>query len=255
MAKNIPVSYASKRCNIVVFGVTGSGKSIVANKILRYDAFKAGPCTQSVSCEERVIEGPDNVMYSVKVVDTMGFSDPLRNRDDTVKDIQTFFQEKVVEGVSLVLFIVKKRRFSMEVIETIDFIKDNFKGISPISALVITHCEALTDKARAEFIEHLKSNKDPEIVKVCTFMQKGIYAVGFPDLSVFQECIWPILEQSMEADVKTLHQLIYQSTEMRPTSVMFYDEIFGGREKKFSNRNNPNLKAEQGNSADGCNVM
>lgn len=266
VAEDIPVSYESKRCNIVVLGVTGVGKSTVANKILRHNAFHVDPnkvtcVTKTVSCGERVIVGPESVMYSVKVVDTVGFSDPRRDPDEILKEIQTFFREKVVEGVSLVLFIVKGRRFTREVIDTIDRIKDHFKEISPMSALVITHCESLTDQARERFIKEFEADKDKDIADVCSFMQKGIVMVGFPDLSEFKETLRPTFQQSMEADVKALHQLIFQSVEMRLTSVMFHNEEFWNKVKKSEVINPPQSAADptpklvQGNFVRSCNVM
>jgi len=229
MAEDIPVSYASKRCNIVVLGVMGSGKSTVANKILRYEAFDVASnptrVTKFVSCAERVLEGPDEVMYSVKVVDTVGFSDPEKDPDIILEDLREFFQKNVVEGVSLVLFVSRKR-FTNEVIDTIDCIKENLREISPMSALVITNCDSMTDKARADLIEGIKRDKAPHVVKVCSFMKKGIYAVGFPDLEDTREDFKPVLEKVMEADIKKLHQVVYQSTEMRLTSDMLYDEKF-----------------------------
>ena len=235
MAQDIPVSYPSKRCNIVVLGVMGSGKSTVANKILRHKAFDvaANPTsvTKMVSCAERVIEGPGKVMYSVKVVDTVGFSDPDKDPDIILKDLRRFFQTSVVEGVSLVLFVSRKR-FTNEVIETIERIKENFKEISPMSALVITNCDAMTEEARAELLESIKRDKASHVVKVCSFMKKGIYAVGFPDLKDTREEFKPIYEKVMEADIKTLHQVIYQSTEMRLTSDMLYDEKFWDKVKE-----------------------
>jgi len=269
MAQDIPVSYASKRCNIVVLGVMGSGKSTVANKILRHEAFDvaANPTgvTKLVSCAERVLEGPEKVMYSVKVVDTVGFSDPEKKSDTILKDLQKFFQTYVVEGVSLVLF-VSRTLFTNEVIQTIECIQENFREISPMSALVITNCDSMTDKARADLIESIKRDKAPRVVKVCSFMKKGIYAVGFPDLKDIREDFKPIFEKLMEADVKTLHQVIYQSTEMRLTSDMLYDKKFWDkvRESEVINPQksvadseqsaaDPNPTPEQASS--GCNVM
>ena len=56
------VSYESKRCNVVVLGSMGHGKSTVANKILCHDHFlvdaRATAVTETVSCGERVVEGP-----------------------------------------------------------------------------------------------------------------------------------------------------------------------------------------------------
>ena len=98
MAEEVPVSYESKRCSVLLLGITGSGKSTLANKNLRYDKFETdsqkivASVTDAVSSWERVIEGPGKVMYSVKIIDTIGFSDPARDSesDDIVKEIARF---------------------------------------------------------------------------------------------------------------------------------------------------------------------
>ena len=222
------VSYESKRCNVLVLGVMGQGKSTVANKVLCHDHFSvsARPTleTKSVSCGERVIEGPGKVMYSVKVVDTMGFCDPQGNPEETVKAIQKFLQEEVVEGVSLVLFVTSERRMTEALMETTELIKKHFKQISPISALVITHCESLDDDAREEIVKEYKTRNDKREATVVEFMQKGIYTVGFPDLKMYKERLRECIAEQMEKDVKQLHEVIYQSTKMLITSKMIFGE-------------------------------
>jgi len=230
------VSYESKRCNVVVVGVMGAGKSTLANKILRHDIFDIGSkptrATDTVSCGERVIEGPGKIMYSVKVVDTMGFADPRGHPDDVVKAIAEFFQKKVVEGVSLVLFVVSGNRVTEEVIKTIERVKKDFREISSMSALVITHCETWSDETREKYVKDLKSSKDPDVASIVAFMQKGIITVGFPDLEESKPKVRSVYEEDMETDVLALHQLIYESTEMRLTGDMFRDEKFWDKVKQ-----------------------
>ena len=184
-------------------------------------------------------------MYSVKVVDTMGFADPKRNPDDTIKAIQKFFREKVVEGVSLVLFIMKDERVDEKVVEMIKRIKKHFNQISPMSALLITHCEQKSDDARKKIVKSFKTSTDQDVLNICTFMKKGIYTVGFPDLQLFREKFRTQYAEEMEIDVQTLHKVIYQSTEMLLTSEMFFDEKFWDTVKE----------SEVPSSASGCSIM
>ena len=164
------------------------------------------------------------VMYSVKVVDTIGFSDPDSDPDETVKAIQTFFQDEVAEGVSLVLFVTCERRITEALIETIERIKKHFKQISPMSALVITHCELLDDAAREELVQKCKTSDAKHVRTVVDFMQKGIYTVGFPDLKTYKDKLREYLAEEMEKDVKQLHEVVYQSTKMLITSKMIFGE-------------------------------
>ena len=100
-----------------------------------------------------------------------------------------------------------------------EFIMNRFCGISPISALVVTHCEGVEEEAREDLIRGFRTNQHTaDIAKV---MQKGIYTVGFPDLSYERPRIRPILKEDMAADAKTLRNLMYRSTDMLPTKDIF----------------------------------
>ena len=235
MAEEVPVSYESKRCNVLLLGITGSGKSTLANKILRHDTFKtyshkiAASVTDAISSGERVIEGPGKVMYSVKIIDTMGLSDTERDSDDTVKEIAKFFREEVVEGVSLVLFVMKKGCVTVDVVDMIKLIDKHFKEISAMSALVITHCESIINEARERIVDDYKTSRVSAVSTMCQFMQQGIYTVGFPDLGVTPDAFKPLFKQVTEADVKKIHEVIYNCTEMKLTSEMFFDDKFWKR--------------------------
>jgi hypothetical protein len=76
--------------------------------------------------------------------------------------------------------------------------------ISGISALILTHCERLSEAERGEMIEQFKKDH-PSIAEL---MGKGILAVGFPDSSHIQPGL--PLNQRVEEDKKKLRQLIYR---------------------------------------------
>ena len=75
--------------------------------------------------------------------------------------------------------------------------------ISRISALVLTHCECLSEEERGEMIKQFKKDH-PSITEL---MGKGILAVGFPDSSHVQP--GSPLNQRVEEDKANLRQLIY----------------------------------------------
>ena len=165
-------------------------------------------------------------MYPVKVVDTMGFLDPRKNPDDTVKAIKTFFRNEVVEGVSLVLFVTSERTVTKGFVDTIERIKKHFKEVSLMSALVITRCETLSDDARERVVKEFETSKDPHLGDIRDFMKKGIYTVGFPDLRMCKEKYRSNFEEEIEKDVKRLHEVVHKSTKMIVTSEMFFDDEF-----------------------------
>ena len=79
--------------------------------------------------------------------------------------------------------------------------------ISEISALVLTHCERLSEEERRDMIEQFKKDHP----SVAELMGKGIHAVGFPDSSHVQ--LGSELSQWVEEDKAKLRQLIYSCDE------------------------------------------
>ena len=75
--------------------------------------------------------------------------------------------------------------------------------ISRISALILTHCERLSEEERGEMIEQFKKDYH----SVAELMGKGILAVGFPDSSHVE--IETELWKRVEDDKAKLRQLIY----------------------------------------------
>ena len=82
-----------------------------------------------------------------------------------------------------------------------------FKNAESISALVITHCEELTDAARTMGVEHVKSEG------FAAGMGKGIYTVGFPNLEYVAVNNKELFKLEMQKDVSKLHQLIKESID------------------------------------------
>ena len=79
--------------------------------------------------------------------------------------------------------------------------------IGGISALVLTHCENLSEEEEKEVIERFKKDH-PSIAEL---MGKGILAVGFPDSSHIQP--GSPLSQRVKEDKKKLRQLIYSCND------------------------------------------
>ena len=79
--------------------------------------------------------------------------------------------------------------------------------ISEISALVLTHCERLSEEERD--LEIAQFEKDHP--SVAELMGKGILAVGFPDSSYVKN--ETELSERVEADKSNLRQLIYSCDE------------------------------------------
>lgn len=210
--------------NIVVVGKTGAGKSTVANNIFVSDKkFEVGKSTGSqtsevLSIQVKHTDQTTKIQYDIKIIDTMGIFDTRITNYKVIEKIKKYFQENVSEGVSLVLFVFRKGRFTEEEKKALEFLMKNFHSeISDISALVITNCEVDNETARRTFIEDFKKNVGP----IASFMSKGIYTVGFPDTTDMKPRLRAIMEEDMEDDIKQLRELAMRASQMRLGKEMF----------------------------------
>ena len=224
--KATQVTFNVRNCNVLVVGGIGAGKSTICNQIIGEEWFKcnSGRSDTSVtrlsmrtSQVRRIV--PDNIMYDIKVID---IDNGFFNNDDVYQDVKTYMQDHVPEGASLVLFVMRKGHFTGEMRATFDLIMENVCGISPISALVMTCCEGMTEEGRERLVGEFHDNQHTS--NIAKFMQKGIYPVGFPDLSTMNPELASLYEEDMAADAKTLRNLMFRSTDMLPTKLLFFEK-------------------------------
>ncbi len=178
------MSQASRSCNVLLVGRPGAGTSSLANAIIGKDKFPVDSSVASVKLHMPISEVKDTVNgveYKIKVINTITPFDTgefERNHRYFIREIQDFVQE----GISLILFVVRVGRFTDEERHTFDLIMKVFGDkVSDISALVLTHCEQINQRAREKTVEHFKSSEDTK--RFAEFAKKGIYTVGFPDVS------------------------------------------------------------------------
>ena len=220
--------------NIVVLGKTGAGKSSVANNIMtdrgQPPAFKvsSGLASETKKADMTQMEIVHNkTRYNIKMVDTVGFFDTggkITNKD-ILDSIKSFFKSKVPEGVSLVIFVFKRGRYTNEEREAFRFIIDNFrKEISAISALVVTCCEELDARGRRGTINDLRTN--PETKSMIEFMGKGVFPVGFPPMDDIKPGLRAVYEEDAAADKKQLRELVYNCHEMYLTQEIWQEAFW-----------------------------
>lgn len=189
---------AKRKCNILLLGKSGAGKSSVARQIIGNEYFDAKSVPQISTIE-----------YNLKVIDTVGLFDVMVSKQ-AIEEVKAFWKSRECEGVHLIIFVFRCGRFTPEEVATFRHIRDSFKGqdISDISALVITHCEDKSAKAR----ERIVSDLTEDMVK---FMKKGVVCVGFPHLNDLDEDLMEVYKRKAQKDVEQLHMLIKESNDVR----------------------------------------
>ena len=183
---------------ILLLGKMGHGKSTLGNRILNSDGcFKISDqmCLQTLKGEAILDSKSQLKSYKIKVYDHNGLF-------EGVSSINTI-SSKVGDSLHLVVFVLKRGcSFDESEVEILSLVTCQWR-INRISALVLTHCERLSEEQREEMIEQFKKDH----LSVAELMGKGILAVGFPDSSRVKD--ETELSERVEGDKAKLRQLIY----------------------------------------------
>ncbi|XP_020911055.1 immune-associated nucleotide-binding protein 3 [Exaiptasia diaphana] len=220
--------------NVIVIGKTGTGKSTVANKIAGYGNFDVFHTSQSGTpkvshCETTMDDPETNVRYDFKVIDTIGLFDhrlslyhKIMNKE-IMDRIKVYLNDVIPEGITLVMFVFRKGRFTQEEEDTFNYITENFRNdISEISTLVITNCENDDDEGRQDIIEDFTKSQRA----TANFMKKGIHAVGFPDIQKVKQKLRAAFQEDIEKDTEKLRDLVKKADEMRLGKKLFEPTIW-----------------------------
>ena len=137
------------------------------------------------------------------------FVDTHTTSTDDIKAIIPDFRF-VRRIVNLILFVIRKSCLFGKEIKNLEILWDCLNKPFSVSALVITHCEFLNDKARADLIMKVRSH---ELTKnIAASMGKGIYTVGFPDLTDTDNDIVKVFIRRIYKDRSDLLQLVVRSS-------------------------------------------
>ena len=185
-------------CNILLLGKMGHGKSTIGNRMLHCDGcfrISCQKCPQTCNGSALLWSKSQYKEYRIEVYDHDGLFEDASLIETPPSDIP--------KDLNLVVFVMRHgRSFDAHEREILKALTHKWKLIQ-ISALVLTHCEHLSEKEREKFIKQFKEDHP----SVAELMGKGILTVGFPDNSHVQP--GSQMSRSVEKDRKKLRELIY----------------------------------------------
>ena len=212
--------HATRR--IILLGKTGVGKATLANRITGTSEFKVHDDLESITrnpvfSEPVQVESPDQVRYTVQLLDTTGLvNESGITKEQVVQQIKTSYLEKGGEGDALVIFVVAYGRFTDEEWDIFRYVikKLSTANLSVASALVVTKCEDLSEEARDNLV--LEIRHSAQTGPIVQNMYKGIHPVGFPDIAKLKPELSDAYEDGMKRDEETLHQLLLEAEVPEP---------------------------------------
>ena len=187
--------------NVVILGKVGSGKKTLGNHIVGKDIFRRGSSVGTADvgacCKERK---RGDILYHILTVDTEGFETAYKSPLPPIREN--------FETIHLIIFVIANGRYTDEshksLIQTIESIRP--ERAKPFSALVITHCEGITDVERKGIVAEFKT--DHRSSQVAAFFEKGIHTVGFPDLSRLAPNLRAVYQSGIEENEETIRKLV-----------------------------------------------
>ena len=171
--------------------MSGAGKSTVANHLVGHDPLS--PDEPPFRVSERVFESVRREVQPTKqwsscgkttstVVNTAGFFDFRIGHDHIFDEFVQYIRENNLR-IHLILFVLKKTRFTREENDMFSFFMAKFwkkhvagcpKDISPISALVVTGCECDDTTTREAVVQEYKVESLK--IEIASQMGIGIYS-------------------------------------------------------------------------------
>ena len=187
----------SSQLNVVILGNVGTGKKTLGNHIVDKEIFQPegslGTRKVNTHCEEEVL---GDTVYRILTVDTesleTGYFDPLQC-------IRAQFKM-----IHLIIFVIANGCYTDESHSSLMHVVRHLDQGAEFSALVITHCEGITNDHRERIIKDFKS--DHRSSKLADFMRKGVYTVGFPESKSPQLKV--IYQNEVKEDEKIIRELV-----------------------------------------------
>ena len=186
-----PVQQSTTR-TIIMLGTTGAGKKTIGKRIAGKDIFNK---------ESTVGYGKFSIgemLYQIQIVDTDKIHTGQYN---PMLLIQKF------EAVHLIIFVIPYGKYTDESHRELMHIVQNLRpNAVPISTLLFTHCDGITEEGRRGIISSFRT--EPATIPLAAFMGKSIYTVGFAEPS--RPPVKMEMEEEIAKDEFVLKKLVHE---------------------------------------------
>ena len=191
--------------NVLILGKVGTGKKSLGYHIVGEGGFRSVNVS-GADChyKQRKIE---DVLYRILTVNTESLGTGYF-------DLQTYINGRF-NTIHLIIFVTSNDRYTEESHKSLMLAVQSLDSqAKSLSALVITHCEGIKDKTRQHIVDYFKG--DPHGSKVADFIGKGIFTVGFPNMSKVSCCKKKSTYQSgIAKDKNAIKQLVENCKQPR----------------------------------------
>ena len=188
--------------NVVILGKMGTGKRTLANHIVDEPIFTEPIFTEpNRHSDNKVHYGEkwtQNMLYRILIVHTGGLqTDPL------IQHIRQHF-----ERIHLIILVTRIGRFTSKNCRSLVCAVESLRRrANCLCALVITHCDDLTDEALKNIVIEFQGVCHRDAPKVEAFVGNSIYTVGFRSVSSNKQ----LCQQRIAKDEKAIRQLVKSS--------------------------------------------
>ena len=188
--------------NVVILGKVGSGKRTLGNRIVGRDIFQRETALGTGNAGAHYGEARiGHTFCRILTVDTESLQTGYYN---PIPDIQKMFQE-----IHSIIFAIPHGRYTDESHRSLmHAVESLHQKLKSVSALVITHCEGMTDEQREAIIAEFRD--DTRSSQVVAFMHGSIHTVGFPDMSTLPPTVKSILQDTIDKDEEAIKKLVEQ---------------------------------------------
>ena len=195
-----------------MIGKTGNGKSTLINKIIGKELFEVNsllPLGNHAQHTSTTLHISDQKVYQCNVIEAgLPFTQFSTDYDSLAKQLR-YVKEVVGGKLNLIILVLRFGRLTSEEVSAFKMYMNSLGECKCISACVITHCELYSMNQRTQYLEEFRHDN----VDIAASMDKGIYTVGFPNLTALDadNNFVEFLERKMHKDVSELHQLVDKS--------------------------------------------